>query len=49
MYWVSATVHLQAAYNGTHTFVWQAEDDFHAPGQGAGSLRCEWVREDALG
>ncbi|MFT6552510.1 MAG: hypothetical protein ACJA1I_002565 [Zhongshania marina] len=49
MYWVTATVHLQTAYNGTHTFVWQAEDECHVPGQGAGRLRCEWVREDALG
>ncbi|MBD2859625.1 hypothetical protein IB286_11465 [Spongiibacter sp. KMU-158] len=48
MYWVSATVHLQTAYNGTHTFVWHAEDEFHAPGQGGGKLRCEWLREDSL-
>ena len=48
MYWVSATVHLQTAYNGTHTFVWQAEGDYHAPGDDSGRLRCEWLREDSF-
>ena len=48
MYWVSATVHLQTALNGSHTFVWHCDEDFHAPGQGGGRLRCEWLREDAL-
>ncbi len=48
MYWVSATVHLQTALNGSHTFVWHCDDDFHAPGDGSGQLRCEWLREDGL-
>lgn len=48
MYWVTATVHLQTEYNGSHTFVWQAEEDLHCPGQNSGKLRCEWVREDSF-
>ncbi len=48
MYWVSATVHLQTAYNGSHTFVWQAEGDYHAPGDDSGRLRCEWLKEDSF-
>lgn len=48
MYWVSATVHLQTSYNGSHTFVWHSEDEFHAPGQGGAKLRCEWLREDSF-
>ena len=48
MYWVSATVHLQTAYNGSHTFVWQSEKDYHTPGEELGHLRCEWVREDSF-
>lgn len=48
MYWVSATVHLQTAYNGSHTFVWQADDEVHRPGDGGARLRCEWIKEDSL-
>lgn len=45
MYWVSATVHLETEFNGTHTFTWESEDDFHEPGRGELSVRCEWSRE----
>lgn len=45
MYWVSATVHLETELNGTHTFVWLADGDFHRPSDGPLNLRCEWTRE----
>lgn len=45
MYWVSATVHLETEFNGTHTFVWQTDSDYHEPDSGDLSLRCEWTRE----
>ena len=48
MFWASATVHLQTAFSGSHTFVWQAEDEVHHPGGAAGRLRCEWIKEDSL-
>ena len=47
MYWVSATVHLETEFNGTHTFTWDAEDCFHEPSSGELSVRCEWSREAA--
>ena len=45
MYWVSATVHLETEFNGTHTFTWFADGDCHDPDSGEMNLRCEWVRE----
>ena len=45
MYWVSATVHLETEFNGTHTFSWEAEEDFHEPSMGELAVRCEWSRE----
>ena len=45
MYWVSATVHLETAYKGTHTFTWEAEDTVHEPSDAPLSVRCEWSRE----
>jgi hypothetical protein len=45
MYWVSATVHLETEYSGTHTFTWHATEDFHVPNSGPLAMRCEWVRE----
>ncbi len=45
MYWVSAVVHLETEYSGTHTFTWDAEDDLHEPSVGELSVRCEWSRE----
>ncbi|MEE8056864.1 MAG: hypothetical protein V3T17_03365 [Pseudomonadales bacterium] len=47
MYWVSATVHLETAFNGHHTFIWQAEESFHEPNDGELAVRCEWSRESA--
>jgi len=47
MYWVSATVHLETEFNGTHTFVWQTDGECHEPHSGAMSMRCEWTREAA--
>ena len=47
MYWVSATVHLETELNGTHTFTWHADDEFHTPNSGPLSMRCEWIREDS--
>ncbi len=47
MYWVSATVHLETEFNGTHTFVWQTDDECHLPNSNAMSMRCEWTREAA--
>lgn len=47
MYWVSATVHLETEFNGTHTFTWDAEDCFHEPSSGQLAVRCEWSREAA--
>ncbi len=45
MYWVSATVHLETEFNGTHTFVWEADGAFHEPDSGRLQMRCEWIRE----
>lgn len=45
MYWVSATVHLETEYNGTHTFVWHTDAACHEPDSGNISIRCEWSRE----
>ena len=45
MYWVSATVHLETELNGRHTFVWESEEECHAPDSGELTVRCEWSRE----
>ncbi len=45
MYWVSATVHLETELNGRHTFVWESEEECHAPDSGESTVRCEWSRE----
>ena len=47
MYWVSATVHLDTEFNGRHTFVWEAENEYHEPDSGELSVRCEWSRESS--
>lgn len=47
MYWVSAIVHLETELNGVHTFIWETDDDFHAPNRGRMALRCEWSHEIA--
>lgn len=47
MYWVSATVHLETEFNGTHTFTWHADQDYHEPNSGPLSMRCEWTHESA--
>lgn len=49
MYWATATVHLQTAFSGSHTFLWQPEAGIHRPGEAGGHLRCEWIKEDSLG
>lgn len=49
MYWVSATVHLETELNGRHTFTWEAEESHHEPNNEALAVRCEWLRESALG
>ncbi len=48
MYWVSATVHLETELSGTHTFTWEANNNFHVPGSGDMQVRCEWSHEGAL-
>lgn len=45
MYWVSATVHLQTEINGSHTFCWECEGDYHTPSEDKLTVRCEWTRE----
>ncbi len=45
MYWVSATVHLETEFSGTHTFTWHTDQEFHEPNSGPLSMRCEWTRE----
>ncbi|HET8711807.1 MAG TPA: hypothetical protein VFM32_10540 [Spongiibacteraceae bacterium] len=45
MFWVSATVHLETEFNGTHTFTWHTDKEFHAPNSGPLSMRCEWTHE----
>jgi len=49
MYWVSATVHLETELNGRHTFIWEAEENYHEPNSKSLSVRCEWSRESAFG
>lgn len=48
MYWVSATVHLETELSGTHTFTWESNGSYHAPGNGGISVRCEWSHEGGL-
>ena len=48
MYWVAATVHLETALSGRHSFVWKTGDGCHRPGAGAIEIRCEWSQEDWL-
>lgn len=45
MYWVSAVVHLETAFNGRHTFVWESDSGLHEPDKGQMSVRCEWSHE----
>lgn len=45
MYWVSAVVHLETAFNGRHTFTWESENGMHEPNGGDFSVRCEWSHE----
>jgi len=47
MYWVSATVHLETELNGTHTFTWHTDSEYHQPNSGPLSMRCEWIKEDS--
>jgi len=47
MYWVSAKVHLETELSGVHTFIWDCEGGFHAPG-GPLQVRCEWEREGGI-
>ena len=49
MYWVSATVHLETELSGTHTFTWESNANFHAPGSGDMQVSCEWSHEGGLG
>ncbi len=48
MYWVSASVHLETEDNGTHSFVWETDGEYHVPGSDAINIRCEWTRESWL-
>lgn len=48
MYWVSVVVHLETELTGTHTFNWESSNNFHSPGTGAESVRCEWVQENSF-
>lgn len=48
MYWVAATVHLETELSGIHSFVWEADGDFHRPGSDDIHIRCEWVHEGWL-
>ncbi len=48
MYWISAVVHLETELSGTHTFTWEADGDFHIPGQSEITVRCEWSREASI-
>ena len=45
MYWTSATVHLETAFHGTHTFQWRAEELFHDPDQPWQGVQSEWEHE----
>ncbi len=48
MYWISAVVHLETELSGTHTFTWEADGDFHIPGESDMTVRCEWSREAGI-
>ncbi len=48
MYWVSAVVHLETELSGTHTFTWEADGDFHVPGESEITVRCEWSHESGV-
>ncbi len=45
MYWVSAVVHLETELSGVHTFLWEANDSGHSPGNGIKNIRCQWTQE----
>ncbi|WP_339488060.1 hypothetical protein [Pseudomonas sp. EL_65y_Pfl2_R95] len=45
LYWASAVVHLETELNGTHTFRWESDGEFHSPQEGDLRVRCAWERE----
>lgn len=45
LYWVSAVVHLETAFNGCHTFIWESDTGLHEPNKSGMSVRCEWSHE----
>lgn len=49
MYWVSATVHLETPYHGTHTFQWHANAIAHDPSKPWQNVITEWEQESYFG
>lgn len=45
MYFMTAVVHLETPYSGTHTHIWEAGDSFHVPGSSDFEMRCEWTKD----
>lgn len=48
MYWINAVVHLETAFSGHHTFIWDCPDEGHEPSSQPLQVRCEWAREGML-
>ncbi|MGI9294842.1 MAG: hypothetical protein ACR2PS_12730 [Pseudomonadales bacterium] len=48
MFWESATVHLETAVSGTHTYIWEATESSHSPQSGAYEMRCEWIKDNGF-
>ena len=48
MYWINAVVHLETAFSGHHTFIWDCPDEGHEPSSQPLKVRCEWAREGML-
>lgn len=46
MYWINAVVHLETAFSGHHTFIWDCPDECHEPSSQPLQVRCEWAREE---
>ncbi len=45
MFWVSAVVHLETPFAGTHTHIWESNEQFHIPGSGEFEMHCEWTKD----